>query len=64
MELIQLLYLSRAKSRLTLPAVLEIHRAAKIRNAKANLTGLLLYAGGNFLQLLEGEAADVDETFA
>jgi hypothetical protein len=37
---------------------------ARTRNEAAEITGMLVYADGSFLQQLEGEAAAVRETFA
>lgn len=36
---------------------------ARARNLKQNVTGMLLYAGGKFFQVLEGEKSDVEEIF-
>lgn len=36
---------------------------ARVRNAAEGITGLLLYAGGSFLQLLEGDAEAVESTY-
>jgi len=33
------------------------------RNKRQNVTGMLLYAGGNFFQVLEGEKEDVEEIY-
>jgi hypothetical protein len=39
-------------------------QSAVKHNSKNGITGMLLYSGGNFLQVLEGEKAAVDETYA
>ena len=63
MALIQLIYvssLSDIKLEHEIGKVLE----SSIRHNKENaITGMLLYANGNFLQVLEGEAEAVGETF-
>jgi hypothetical protein len=37
---------------------------SRLRNAACGVTGLLVYAGGNFMQVLEGPEAAVEQTFA
>lgn len=63
MALIHLIYVSSALKELTdaeLDAILE---SAVRHNKPQNITGMLLYARGNFLQVLEGEEFEVDKTF-
>ncbi len=63
-QLIHLVYASvatRPFSSEQLEALLEQSRAA---NARAGLTGMLLYADGSFFQVLEGEAPVVDTVAA
>jgi hypothetical protein len=43
-----------------MPVLLE---AARTRNAARDITGMLLYVGGSFFQVLEGEAAVVEPIF-
>jgi hypothetical protein len=43
-----------------IPHILQKARAA---NEKQGITGMLLYIGGSFFQLLEGEAAVVDSVY-
>lgn len=62
MELCQLIYVSRASrafSHADLRALLE---SAVRFNECRGITGLLLYAGGTFMQVLEGTEGDVDAT--
>ena len=63
MALIQIIYvssLSDIKLEHDIGKVLE----SSIRHNKENgITGMLLYANGNFLQVLEGEAEAVEKTF-
>ena len=41
----------------------DILDSSSRRNAESGITGMLLYAGGKFLQVLEGEAKAVNETY-
>ncbi|MEI7456392.1 MAG: BLUF domain-containing protein [Nitrosomonadales bacterium] len=64
MALIHLIYVSSAcgmKSDAELELILE---SAVRHNAAQNITGMLLYANGSFMQVLEGDALAVDETYA
>jgi hypothetical protein len=42
----------------------DILRTSQKNNARDGLTGMLLYADGNFLQVLEGPPEAVEQTFA
>jgi hypothetical protein len=44
--------------------LLEMLEVSRRRNAACDVTGLLLYLSGNFIQLLEGAKEDVLATFA
>lgn len=63
MSLVQLIYLSDLvdKNEADIAPILQ---SAVKHNSKNGITGMLLYSGGNFLQVLEGEKAAVDETYA
>jgi hypothetical protein len=37
--------------------------AARLKNARLAITGILLYVGGNFFQVLEGESLDVSALY-
>ncbi len=39
-------------------------RRARARNDRSQITGMLLYKGGHFMQVLEGEEASVMKVFA
>jgi hypothetical protein len=43
--------------------LLDLLKQARNNNEKYNVTGLLLYAKGNFIQVLEGEADVVDKLY-
>ena len=59
----QILYVSTAARDLSDAALADILEAARRRNAAHGVTGMLLYADRNFLQVLEGEATDVAAIF-
>lgn len=60
----RLLYISTTRTPIT-PALLDdILAASRRRNAAAGITGLLVAGGRRFLQVLEGERAAVEQTFA
>ena len=55
MPLVQLIYVSSAKELFTKTDLLCLLSKSRARNTALNVTGLLLYKDGNFLQVLEGE---------
>ena len=60
MKLIQLIYVSSA-TKLFSPADLrELLRQARLKNERLDITGMLLYHQGSFLQVLEGPASAVN----
>jgi len=59
-----LVYLSTSRTLLSDEVLLDILASARKNNQKHNITGVLLYSEGTFIQVLEGEDDDVDETFA
>ena len=61
--MIQLIYVSTATRDLSEQDLLELLEQSRERNKRQQVTGLLLYAGHNFIQLLEGDAADVDDIY-
>ncbi|MFN2099344.1 BLUF domain-containing protein [Altererythrobacter sp. MF3-039] len=56
----EIVYISTAKD-MDLSAVEEILESSQRSNRQRNVTGLLLYNGRNFLQLLEGDVEDLSE---
>jgi hypothetical protein len=63
MALFELLYVStqNKESAYEVAAILE----SSVRHNKRNaITGMLLYCGGNFMQVLEGDEVDVMETYS
>ncbi len=59
MSIFQLLYTSTAQSDSSKAELDSILEAAQRNNAKANVTGFLIFDGVNFIQLLEGAERDV-----
>ncbi|MGE0861723.1 MAG: BLUF domain-containing protein [Gammaproteobacteria bacterium] len=64
MALFQLVYVSTARADLGAADLEDILAAANQHNALRDVTGMLMYADGQFMQLLEGEEAAVEAIFA
>ena len=64
MNLIQLIYLSSLSDVKLEHEIGKIVESSVRHNKENGITGMLLYANGNFLQVLEGERNAVEETFA
>ncbi|MEO0564365.1 MAG: BLUF domain-containing protein [Chloroflexota bacterium] len=63
--LIQLIYGSTATvGKIDNDELLRILEKSRQNNARRNVTGILLYKGRNFIQVLEGEAEVVDAIYA
>lgn len=58
MELVQVLYSSKSQNRDT-SFIDEILQVSRKNNSENGLTGILLYRGGQFVQLLEGDKYNV-----
>lgn len=63
MPLIHLIYVSTAREEFDNRELQHILEASARNNTPRGITGMLIYAGGSFMQILEGEAAAVDETY-
>lgn len=63
-SLIQLIYASATTGDPKEAELAELLRAARLNNGRIGLTGMLLYTGGSFFQVLEGDADTVDAVFA
>ncbi len=63
MGLIQLIYVSSASKLLDAAELERILATSRQHNTPAHITGMLLYAEGSFIQVLEGEEADVLHTY-
>jgi hypothetical protein len=59
-----LVYVSRVAPHVTSQGLLDLMEASRTANEAAGITGLLLYSGGGFLQVLEGEREDVELLYA
>ncbi len=60
----RIVYLSTATRLLSDLELMDVLRVSRHNNERDGVTGLLLYQGGNFIQLLEGEAAAVATVYA
>jgi hypothetical protein len=56
----QVVYVSSASSPLTRPELDDILTTSRRKNAALGVSGALLYAGGNWMQVLEGEQSAVE----
>lgn len=63
MSLIHLVYVSTARAELSQPELRRILAASARNNVPVEVTGMLLYSGGCFMQVLEGEEAAVDGVY-
>ena len=61
--MIQLAYVSSTKGLLTADEIAKILVGSREKNRKLGITGMLLYKGGNVLQVLEGEKEEVVALF-
>lgn len=62
-QLIQLIYASSAVELFSKQQLVDLLHEARIHNKSADITGMLLYRDGNFLQVLEGEPEAVDALY-
>ncbi len=61
--MIHLVYVSSATRAMSEADLLCLLEQSRNRNKRQNVTGMLLYTGGNYFQVLEGEEKDVDEIY-
>jgi len=61
--MIHLIYVSSASQEMSEENLLFLLEQSRSRNKRQNVTGMLLYAKGNFFQVLEGEKSDVEEIY-
>lgn len=59
-----LVYTSHAKKPFSEPELLDLLRQSRDRNKVLNVSGILLYVQGKFMQVLEGKKAFVDTIYA
>ncbi|MGA2685989.1 MAG: BLUF domain-containing protein [Verrucomicrobiota bacterium] len=62
-SLYRIVYTSTATEPLGRTELMELLKGSVRRNTRAGITGLLLYQGGAFMQVLEGEKAALVELF-
>ena len=63
-SLIQTIYGSDSAATFQEHEIPDLLKEIRPKNARAHVTGMLIFTGKSFLQLLEGPAAEVDATFA
>lgn len=63
MDLHHIVYLSRACEGFDRDDLQELARISGANNAERSLTGLQLYSGSHFIQVLEGARTDIDALF-
>ena len=63
-SLISLIYASRSTECFHEHEIPDLLQQARIANAKQEITGMLLYISGSFLQVLEGKPEMVDAVFS
>ncbi|KKD60001.1 hypothetical protein RN22_13235 [Grimontia sp. AD028] len=61
--MIRLIYASSATVEFTESKLMQLLGKARQKNGELGVSGLLLYAKGNFFQVLEGEEHNVDKLF-
>jgi hypothetical protein len=64
MSLTQLIYVSTATRELDAEEIRRILDASVRHNAQHDITGMLLYSDGSFMQVLEGEDSAIDEAMS
>jgi hypothetical protein len=62
-ELVMLLYTSMATRPMTDEDLVTILQVSRRNNTADEMTGLLLYHNGNFMQILEGPRVNVEHTY-
>jgi hypothetical protein len=63
MKLIQLIYVSSAIKKLSNDELDAILQSSVRHNQRQEITGMLLYSDGNFMQVIEGEESRINETY-
>lgn len=64
MNIIQIAYASSATNPFSKEELIELLNLSRKNNQQANVTGMLLYKSGNFLQILEGTPEIVEPLLA
>ena len=63
MKLVQLIYISSAIKELSDDELDNILESSIRHNQQQQVTGMLLYSDGNFMQVIEGEESKINETY-
>jgi Sensors of blue-light using FAD len=63
-ELISLVYISSERSPFSAKELDDLLRHSRERNRMNGVTGVMLYAGGSFMQYLEGPKSAVEKTYS
>ena len=63
-SLVRILYISRARHRMTHGELQDLLAGARLRNRVHGITGLLVYDAGYFAQVLEGPAPAIEQLLA
>lgn len=63
-SLVHCIYVSTASQSFLPGELVELTVAAREKNERLNITGVLLYMAGRFFQVLEGESAAVEDVYA
>ncbi len=63
-SLVHCIYVSTASHSFLPGELAELTAAAREKNKRLNITGVLLYMSGRFFQVLEGEFAAVEDVYA
>ena len=61
--MISVVYVSSGNAFFSSRDLFDVLRDSRAKNTRLGVTGLLLHVGGNFMQLLEGEEATVDDLY-
>lgn len=62
--MLQIIYASAAKAKMSSLELEEILETARRNNSGKGISGMLVYHGGSFLQVLEGPAEDLENLIA
>jgi hypothetical protein len=63
-DLIRVMYISRARRRMTNGELADLLAGARLRNQEHGITGLLIFDAGYFAQVLEGPTASIESLLA
>lgn len=58
-----LVFISTAKKLMSDAELLDLLQSARSKNSENNITGMLLYGEGTFMQVLEGEKEDLQRVY-